>query len=489
MQTNIVDDIRQLFKNKVLNFLGVERDLYQLLSARDIDKAIELMQNHDEEVDNALSEYHPLQHKVMSRPNKRRDKDPDYITEKLPRNLQSYINEIELFFLLGQPIIWNKAKGDDEAYSLFTDFLKNTRFNAMIRAVKRKAGSETEAALVYHIYNKDNKVEVLPFVAARSEGYRLRPLFDQYKQLKALAYGYTLRETSGDVQHWDILTPDYIFQTKRAKIGYEVEVYDNPIGKIPAIYFHQPKSWSGAEIRLDRIEELDSKTADTNNYFADPIAEATADVIQNLAKPDTPGRLIQLTGANSKFGYVAPPNGSQPRMEEKTELKETVLFDTLTPNFDVEKMKGFGTLTGAAIKNTFAIGYIKRDIRKETYESLIDRLKNVIIEILKLQHPEKAADLDELDITFEFSDPFASDKADRWREITSLYTSGLASLETSVSKIGLADDVRDEINRIMAMEMDKVWTANEAKGENQQLSEEIEDAKNEGREINIEEPE
>lgn len=483
MNTNIVDDIQNHFRNKVLNFLGVERDLYQLLADRDVDKAIELMQNRDEEVDNALSEYHPQQHKVMSRPNKRRDKEPDYITEKLPRNLQSYINEIELFFLLGQPIIWKKVRGEDDAFQLFTDFLKDTRFNAMIRQLKRLAGSETEAALVYRLYNNDGKRDVLPFVVARSEGYRLRVLFDQYKQLKALAYGYTLRETNGNVKHWDIITPDYIFETKQAKVGYDVSTYDNPIGKIPAIYFHQNKAWSGAEPRLDRIEDLDSKTADTNNYFADPIAEATADVIQNLAKPDQPGRLIQLTGEKSRFGYIAPPNGSQSRIEEKTELKETVLFDTLTPNFDVEKMKGFGTLTGAAIKNTFAIGYIKRDIRREIYDGLIDRIKNVILAILAYQHPEMETQINELVISFEFADPFASDKENRWTQIASLYGSGVISLETAVQMLGIAEDQRDEINRILAFEMDKVWTANEAKGENAQPSAEQQDAENSGESV------
>ena len=479
MNTNIVNDLQNHFRNKVLNFLGVERDLYQLLADKDVDKAIELMQNRDEEVDNALSEYHPQQHKVMSRPNKRRDKEPDYVTEKLPRNLQSYINEIELFFLLGQPILWKKNNGSDDAFGLFTSFIKDTRFNAMIRQVKRIAGSETEAALVYRLYNNNGNREVLPFVVARSEGYSLRVLFDQYKQLKALAYGYTLRESNGNVKHWDILTPDYIFETKQAKVGYEVDVYDNPIGKIAGIYFQQNKAWFGAEPRLDRIEDLDSKTADTNNYFADPIAEATADVIQNLAKPDQPGRLIQLTGANSRFGYVAPPNGSQSRQEEKTELKETVLFDTLTPNFDVEKMRGFGTLTGAAIKNTFAIGYIKRDKYKEIYEGLIDRQKNVIVAILKYLHPEMEEELDELDIAFEFADPFTSDKENRWSSIANLYGAGVISLETAVQMLGIATDQKDEVNRIMAMEMDKLWTANEAKGV-QQPSEEQQDAENRG---------
>lgn len=491
MRENIIDSIEQRFKNKVLNMFGVERDLYQLIADKDIDRAIEMMQNRDEEVDNALDEYHPQRHKVMRRPNKFRDNDDPYITEKLPRNLQHYINEVELFFLLGQPIVWKKVKGEDEGFMLFKQFLKDTRFNSTIRKVKRLAGSETEAALVYQMYrNTDQEgntgIEVIPFVVARSEGYKIRPLFDQYGQMQCLAYGYSLRESKQlTVRHFDILTKENIFFCKRGKWGWEVETYENPIKKIPAVYFKQPKAWAGAEPRLDRIEELDSKTADTNNYFADPIAEATADVIQSMSTPDKPGRLIQLTGEKSRFGYVTPPNGSQPRQEEKVELKATVMFDTLTPDFNVEKMRGLGTLTGAAIKNSFAIGYIKRDNRIETWGEMISRLVNVIKEILKMQNPGKEKMIDELEIDFEFADPFASDKEDRWRNIISLYTGGVASLETVVQMLGLTDSPSEEVMRILFAEQDKVFTANEAKGEPQPSAEQ-QDAENNGEMNNIE---
>lgn len=464
MRQNIVEDMNQLFKNKVLNILGVERDLQELLSDGDVDKAIQMMQDRDEEVDNALNEYIPQRHKVMHRPNKKRDKGGDYRSEKLPRNLQSYINEVELFFLLGQPIIWKKRKGEDEGFNIFKDFWKDNRLDAKIRKVKRLAGAETESALVFHLYNDNGSMKALPFVAARSTGYTLRPMFDQYGQMKAFAYGYYLKEGSNTVRHWDVLTSETIYYCSKTKMGWDVQKYANPVGKIPAVYFQQNKPWMGVEPRLDRIEELDSKTADTNNYFSDPIAAATADVIQNLASPDKPGRLIQLTGSGSSFSYITPPNGSQPRMEEKTELKATVFFDTLTPDFDVEKMRGLGTLTGAAIKNSFAIGYIKRDNLKETYDEAVDRLRSVIVAILKIQNPTKASILDELYIDHEFADPFLSDKEDRWGQITSLYSSGVASLETVVNMLGLTDAPEDEINRIHAAQMDREWVANEAKG-------------------------
>ena len=67
---NYIQELFTLFRNKTLNSMGVERDIYQLIKDGDISTAISLMQNREEEVDIALGEYKPELHKVMSRPNK-----------------------------------------------------------------------------------------------------------------------------------------------------------------------------------------------------------------------------------------------------------------------------------------------------------------------------------------------------------------------------------------------------------------------------------
>ena len=185
-----VQNIGTLFKNVVLNTMGVQRNFYDLIEDKDITQAINMMQNHDIDVDNALEEYYPQKHKVMFRPNKERKNMSTYVTCKLPRNLQKFINEVELFFLLGNPIKWKKEDGDDEAYQLFTDFIKTSRFDAGMRKIKRKAGSETESAKLYHIYRENNadgkeEVYIKPVILSRSTGYQLRPLFDQYGDLMA----------------------------------------------------------------------------------------------------------------------------------------------------------------------------------------------------------------------------------------------------------------------------------------------------------------
>lgn len=445
MVTDYIQQIVNNFRNLSLNTLGVERDIYRLLMDKDVDKALSLMEDNQTEVDNALEEYIPQKHRVMYRKDKDRHGKTPYISEKLPRGRQRYINEVELFFLLGKPLKWSESTGGD-GFKYFTDFLKEIRFDSKFRQCKRLAGGETESALIFRLYSEDGTMKYHSFVTARSLGYRLRPMFDQYKRLSALAYGYTLKENGKNIEHWDIQTKDGLFFCRRDPLGWQVDSYPNPCGKILSLYFHQRKAWDGVEQRLNREEMLDSKVADTNNYFADPIAAASADVIETMMEGDTIGRMINLVGGNSRFEYINPPQSSETRRDEMSALERSILFDTFTPDLSFEALKGFGAVSGAAIKNAMTLGYIKRANLLEYYEEMASRFKNVALAILKVIHP--SVDFDSLDINFEFQEPFEVDTREDAMLKADLHTKGLMSTESAVEQLGLVEDATKEINRI-----------------------------------------
>lgn len=450
---SLLTGIFDFVKNLTLNSAGVDRDLHELIKDRDIGRAKQLFQDRDLEVAEAIKEFNPMTHDVMARPNKYRKGKEPYIVQKLPRNWQKYINEIALFFLLAKPIRWNCNNLDEsnsDAFDAFCDFIRDTRFDARMRQAKRLAGAETESAKIYHIYrDENNNPEVKVLVIAKSEGYSLRPLFDQYKNLKAFGCGYFLQEGATTVEHFDIYTSEVIYRCKKNSLGWDVAPVQNASGKINVIYYKQDKEWAGAEPRIARDEMLDSKTADTNEYFADPMAKATADVIDALSDPESVGKLIQLQGKDSEFGYVEPPQSNELKESEKKVLKESILYDTLTPDFSYENMKGTGSLSGEALRRAMILGYVKRDNRKEIYDEMVDREKNLILSIMmNVTHIEMREQLSKLEIEHEFSEPFDQDTNERWVAIGSAYASRIISLETAVQLMDLAD-TNEEIQRIL----------------------------------------
>ena len=467
MFSNTVLQIKTYFRNLTLNAIGVERNIYERMNDGDVNSVISMMEEHDLDVDNALSEYNPQLHDVMHRADKWVKGEGKYRTEKLPRTRQKYINEVELFFLLGNPILWKKVDGDDDAFEVFKKYLSSIYFNTKIRQCKRLAGAETESAFIFNFSQRDGKMHVDAYVAARSEGYKLRELFDQYGNMVALAVGYNIKQSDKVVECWDILTQKVNYHCEQGGIGWRTFRSPNPTGKINGVYFRQPKAWDGAEPRMSREEHLDSKIADANNYFADPIATATADVINSLPRRNKVGKLIQLTGKDSKFEYINPPQNSEIRKAEKEDLKQSILFDTFTPDMSPELMKSLGTLTSVGIKRALVLGYIKRANRMEIYEELIGRLSHVIIAVLKELYPDMASKFDKLEVGFDFAEPFDDDKKEKWTTIATLYQQGVMSLELAVQMLALTDAPAEEIERIKNNAAEKAALAASAKDNNQ----------------------
>lgn len=458
---NALSNIFNFLQNSIKNGLGVDRDLYQLIQDRDISKAKQVFQNRDVEVQEAIKEYNPNEHEVMNRRDKPRKGKAPYVVQKLPRSWQKYINEIALFFLLAKPIVWRslndvevveengkkKAK-EDEAFEAYKEFLRDTRFTTTMRQAKRKAGAETESAKIYHLYQDNGVPKVKVLVISNSDGYTLRPLFDQYKNMIAFGYGYFLKESGKTVEHFDILTPNFIYRCKKDGIGWSVDVIFNPSGKINAIYYHQEKEWNGAEQRIARDEEVDSKAGDTNNYFADPIAKVTADILQSVPEGEDTGKLVKMQGKDSVFEYVEPPTATEMKDSEKKVLRESIHQDTFTPDFSFEAMIGRGDLSGDAIKRAMILGYIKRDNRLEIYDELVDREKNLIIAIMmNVTHIHLKKKLSELRLEHDFSEPFDEDKNTEWSAIGKAFTDGIISLETAVRLVGVSNPI-EEIQRI-----------------------------------------
>ena len=110
---------------------------------------------------------------------------------------------------------------------------------------------------------------------------------------------------------------------------------------------------------------------------------------------------------------------------EKEDLNNSILFDSFTPDFSFENMKGMGTLSGEALKRAMTLGYIKRDNLKETYDILVDREKNLILAIM-------------MNVTH----------IHLRNQLSKLYSDGIISLDLAVTMLALTDAPQEEIELI-----------------------------------------
>ncbi|MCM1443598.1 MAG: phage portal protein [Muribaculum sp.] len=440
--------------------------LIRLLSSNKVDEAMKMFVTHRKEALKAIDEYRSDRHKIQYRLDKQRiGKDP-YEVCKLPRNWQEQINETAVFFFLGNPLLFMLGNDKSEIqelkpyFQLFTDFLADVYFDERTRTAKRIAGAETECAKLYNYFvDESGEIKVRCQVLANSDNRTLYTLFDRFDNMVAFAVGYYMRDLEFNTQeHWDVYTNKQIFNCRKDITGWNVEERENPIGKIPVIYYHQDKEWKGVQERIERDEWTSSKRGDTNDYTGDPYLVMTPDIAdKRLADGKEVGKAVIVSDEKSVFKFIAPPDASTSVENEKEEMRTSILDGTNTPDLSYKSIMGLGTLSGEAMRRMALPGYMKRSNRAEIYNELFNREIHLIISILcniiYIDNEDICNGLRRLKIKFSYQDPFIGGLEDNSTEIATLVGCGAMSIRSAVE---MNRNVQDK-----ELEMDRIWEEKE----------------------------
>ncbi|STC95466.1 Uncharacterised protein [Chryseobacterium carnipullorum] len=118
----------------------------------------------------------------------------------------------------------------------------------------------------------------------------------------------------------------------------------NPIGKIPLVFYQfEDVEWSKVQKAIERLEEISSDAGEVNKKFSAPILALSGKVTGSFSKDKT-GKVLQLTGDNSRAEFVQPPNASESLANEKEDL-ETILYKmTNSVNISPEALQGMGNM-------------------------------------------------------------------------------------------------------------------------------------------------
>lgn len=449
--------------SKLKTSIGYQQSFEELVQAGNVTAALALMSNDELQQRAAIKEYNLETHPIMQRADKPIwDKDGHFKgwvkRWKLPLSYAKYINEIAVVFIYGRPVQWlQSSNGTDEAYKCFTDFMEQKHFDSKIRQAKRLAGSETKSALLFHTYqNKEGKADCLIKVLAKSLGDDIYYIKDQYDRLVYFARGYWLRERGGSSMYYvDIYTDNVIYKCRRANIGWEVEQEPNYIGKKPVILFEQEKEWEGGEQLMERQEYIKSRTADVNDYMADPALVATADVVQGLPEKDTENKLYVLS-EKGKLEYLTPDSASDLKKQEMEDNEKHIFRETFTPNIDFDIMRSLSNVSGKALQQMMLLATIKANKRKETHDEYLTRTINLVKAILcNVTNIELHAQIEQLVIKHEYQEPFGEDITEAITNAIKEKNAGGMSAETLVELNPLIRDKQREKERIAAEEEKK----------------------------------
>ena len=448
-----------LFKNYFNALIGKNQEFEQLLSAKDVSAIKNFMSDKEQQARDALTEYTTESHKIMERKDKLvTDKTGAVVRVepvwKLAIPYPVYINEISLVFLYGRPVKWmQSSKGTDNAFEAFKDVIKRTRFNSKIRQCKRIAGSETQSAMLFRVFrDNENKPDVQIRVLAHSKGDEIYVRWDEYENILSIAWGHYIREGNENVYLFDIYTPNVIYHCKRRNLGWDVEEEPNFVGKIPIILFQQDKEWAGVEGLIHREEYIGSTTADTNDYFSDPIAIVNADVVKNMPNKGDMGKLLisnAKDGVNNVATYLTWDQAPESKKQEIEWLQDHILSKTFTPKISLDSLKSISQLSAKAIKTVMMLADIKASKHKEVHDELLDRTASLITAIVgNVLNVSLAAECKNLVVEHEFQEPFGEDVAEALDNIIKSVEAGILSTEGGVEMNPIIKDNRLEMQRL-----------------------------------------
>ena len=449
-----------MFTNYLNAVVGRNQEFDELIKAKDISRVKELFATREALTAEAMKEYDPKQHEIMNRADKilknpKGERKGTLKRWKLPINYPQYINEISVVFIYGRPVKWtNQSEGTDNAFKAFQDLIKRTRFDSKIRQCKRLAGAETQSAMLFRVFrNNENKPDCQIRVLAKSKGDEIYARWDMYENLVSFAWGYYVKDSSTATSyHFDIFTPDVIYRCKRVLTGWEVVEEANPIGKIPVILFQQDKEWKGVEPLIEREEYIGSRTADTNDYFADPMFIVNSDIIKNMPEKGDENKTLISKGSDdvSKVAhYLTWDSAPESKQKEIEWLQKHILSKTFTPNIDFESMKGLSNVSGKALKQMMLLADIKASKHKEVHDELLDRTGNLFISIIaNVLNIALRGECSNLIVGHEFQEPFGEDIKETIENIAKAKDCDMLSTEGAIELNPLVKDKEQELKRI-----------------------------------------
>lgn len=456
-----------LFRNYINALIGNNQEFEELLAAKDITRAREKMVSREDDVLRALKEYDVSEHKVMKRPDKViTDKKGRFLrlekVWKIPIPYQKYINEVSLVFLYGRPVKWiQNSEGTDNAFAKFQDVIKTTHFNAKIRECKRLAGRETQSAMLFRVFKEDDGTPNVQIrVLARSKGDEIYTRRDIYGNILDFAWGYYLKGIGDTVEyHFDIYTKQIIYHCRKEALGWSVQEERNLIGKIPVILFEQEVEWNGVQHLIERKENINSRTADTNDYFADPMAIMDADIIKNMPDKKEAAKLLITNGKDGvekAAKYLTWDSAPESKKNENEELNKLIFQMSFTPEITLDSMEKISQLSAKALRTVMLLAVIKAAKHKEVHDELLDRTASLLLSIIgNVLDVSLHDECEKAEIDHEFQEPLGDDITDTLQNITTSIDAGIMSTETGVSMNPLVKDPQKELEKIQAESEEK----------------------------------
>lgn len=285
-------------------------------------------------------------------------------------------------------------------------------------------------------------------VFSPEDGSLAIPLYDRFNDMIACARQYTIKENDKDVEKIDLHLSDRIITYTVGDEGSPVTV-DIKYGKANFV-FHGRKRTVYADVlpKIERVEEVDSDTADENQQSAFPILAASGVIIASSGGGTKNTRKSFQLENGGDLKYVEAEGSQQSAKDERANMRRDIYDETNTPQISMEQIAGSSNIPGVAIEMMFmpATNEAKSDQQGDLgmeWQRHFNFLKSAMTIINISVKPSVS-----MQIKPKFKIELPRNLTEEYDRIVTLVAAGLMSIKTAIAKLGIVDNVEDEIEAI-----------------------------------------
>lgn len=299
---------------------------------------------------------------------------------------QKKIVNIATTFLCGTPIKYTNNQKETELFEAFQKVIEKNKMKFVDKEIATAVGRYTECAELWYPTPEPNnhygfdsqfrlKVKVLT-----PDKNNLYPVFDENDELVSFGREFKIDQKT----IFEVYTAEKIIRYENDKEWRKVSENINPIGKIPVVFYQQEQvEWADVQTAIERLEQIYSYSAESNDKFAFPILKLRGEVVGQLSKDNT-GKVLQL-GESADADFVVPPTANQSLNDEIQRLERDIHDFTSTPNVSFDNMRGLGNmLAGSSAQFLFLSAHLKVMDKLAIYIPALQRRASVIKSYLQM---------------------------------------------------------------------------------------------------------
>ncbi|MBO4719027.1 MAG: phage portal protein [Prevotella sp.] len=307
------------------------------------------------------------------------------------------------------------------------------------------------------VYGFNSKLKLRCVTYSPMQGDSLYPLFDELGDLVALSVKYTRKVEEKDVTFFDTYTSNkHLRWSNEESVSMTLDLdEDIEIGKIPAVYIYRPVPiWENTSSLVYEMEWAVSRNGNYLRKNSRPILAAFVNEEMAFGKSpstDKAFRDVVQYPQGSSLQYVTWNQAIDNLKYYVNELRQMFFTQLQLPDMSYENMKTT-PMSGEARKQLFIDCHLKVKDESGRWIEFFERETNVIKAYLKIMLPsDYASDIDALPVE-QVITPYTvkSDAEDLNIYINATGGKQLMSQSTAIQKLGMVDDVDDELQKIQA---------------------------------------